>query len=93
VTTLRSVSILLGSANPSRLRTFYEHVFNVKPDPNGWLQLGTVAVLIDPRSDVSQSNPDPGRFILNIDTDNAAAIVERLQVLRPNCTRGSAAAV
>jgi catechol 2,3-dioxygenase-like lactoylglutathione lyase family enzyme len=78
---LRGSSILLGTADPDRLRAFYERAFDVAPDPNGWLRLGSVGVLIDRRDDVHPHNPEPGRVVLNIDTDDAQVIVDRLDAL------------
>lgn len=75
---LRGSSILLASADPDRLHRFYEETFAVTADPNGWLPLGSVAVRIDSRDDVGTRNPEPGRVVLNIDTDDAAAVVARL---------------
>ncbi|HEX5114658.1 MAG TPA: VOC family protein [Pseudonocardiaceae bacterium] len=78
---LRDSSILLGTTDPGRLRAFYERVFDVVPDKNGWLLLGSVSVLMDPRDDVQPRNPEPGRVVLNIDTDDAQAVVDRLDAL------------
>ena len=78
---LRDSSILLGTGDSNRLRSFYERAFDVSPGRNGWLQLGSVSVLIDPREDVHPRNPEPGRVVLNIDTDDAAMVVQRLEAL------------
>jgi catechol 2,3-dioxygenase-like lactoylglutathione lyase family enzyme len=78
---LRGSSMLLGTSDPGRLSDFYQRAFDVAPDPNGWLQLGSVSVLIDPREDVHPTNPEPGRVVLNIDTNDAAVIVDRLHAL------------
>jgi catechol 2,3-dioxygenase-like lactoylglutathione lyase family enzyme len=78
---LRGSSILLGTSDPDRLRSFYQRAFDVTADRNGWLQLGSTGVLIDPRQDVHPRNPEPGRVVLNIDTDDAAVVVQRLDAL------------
>jgi catechol 2,3-dioxygenase-like lactoylglutathione lyase family enzyme/predicted enzyme related to lactoylglutathione lyase len=78
---LRDSSILLGTSDPDRLQRFYQRAFDVAPDSNGWLQLGTIGVKIDPRQDVGPRNQDPGRVVLNIDTEDAAVIVARLDAL------------
>jgi catechol 2,3-dioxygenase-like lactoylglutathione lyase family enzyme len=77
----RGSSILLGTRDPERLRQFYQHAFDVTPDENGWLPLGDLGVLPDLRDDVAAANPEPGRVVLNVDTDDAAAVVDRLTEL------------
>jgi predicted enzyme related to lactoylglutathione lyase len=79
--TLRGTSILLGTSNPTTMNAFYQRAFDVEPDRNGWMQLGTLGVLIDPRDDVNERNSDPGRVVLNVDTDDASAVVDRLNAM------------
>ncbi len=67
MTTLRSTSILLGTTDPERLRAFYESAFDLTAS-EGWMQLGTIGLLIDGRDDVSARNSEPGRVVLTVDT-------------------------
>jgi len=77
MTRLRSTSILLGTTDPERLRAFYERAFDLTATES-WMQLGTIGLLIDGRDDVSARNSEPGRVVLTVDTDDAHAIVQRL---------------
>jgi len=58
-------SILLGSADPDRLRQWYVEALGVEPDADGFLQFGHVGVLVDGRDDVDARTVEPGRLILN----------------------------
>jgi predicted enzyme related to lactoylglutathione lyase len=78
-------SILLGTTNPRRLRDWYEAAFG--PDGGGFTEVtptmfsanfGDVGVLIDGRDDVTDTNPEPGRVILNFHVDDARATAARL---------------
>lgn len=75
---IRNTSILLGTTNPDRLRAFYERVFDLTPNQE-WLQLAGTGLLVDGRDDVAPRNTEPGRVVLTIDTDDAAAFVRRLR--------------
>ena len=66
-------SILLATADPDRLRRWYEQAFEATPDPDGFLHFGEVAVLVDGRDDVAARNPEPARAILNFHVDDARA--------------------
>lgn len=79
-------SMLLASTNPTRLRDWYAQALGVTPEqtPDGSydvLNLDGFYVLIDSRDDVGEKNPEPGRMILNLDVDDARAIVARLDEL------------
>lgn len=74
-------SILLASTTPDRLRAWYQTGFSILPDHNGVLDFGGVGLLIDGRDDVEDLNPQPGRIILNIETDDAYALTARLDRL------------
>jgi predicted enzyme related to lactoylglutathione lyase len=78
-------SMLLASTDPERLRTWYVAAFDPEEntDVEGYrvLKFGDFYLMIDTRSDVSDSNPEPGRVILNFDVDDARAVVERLNGL------------
>lgn len=74
-------SILLASTTPDRLRAWYQEAFSIRPDHNGVLDFGGVGLLIDGRADIADRNPQPGRIILNFETDDAHALTERLDRL------------
>lgn len=78
-------SMLLASPDPQRLRDWYVAAF--APEEQGGvgdykvLSFGGFYVLIDSRDDVTGTNPQPGRIILNFDVEDARACVERLNDL------------
>ncbi|MEV0584938.1 VOC family protein [Nonomuraea sp. NPDC050310] len=78
-------SLLLSSTDPQRLRQWY--VAALQPDENadvenyGVLRFGSVYLMIDTRTDISDKSPEPGRIILNFDVDDARAVVERMNSL------------
>lgn len=75
-------SILLASTDPERLHAWYAAAFEPGEDTkvNGYrvLEFGRFHVLIDRRSDVSNTNPEPGRVILNFDVADARGVAARL---------------
>ena len=72
-------SLLLGSQDPTRLRDWYLEAFGVAADQFGFIGLGGFGVLPDRREDVAAANPEPGRFVLNLDVPDAEAAVERVE--------------
>jgi hypothetical protein len=77
-------SILLGSADPDRLRAWYRDALapeQTTDDQKGWIRFGAVGLLIDQRSDVEAKNPEPGRVILNLHVDDARATAAHLDRL------------
>jgi predicted enzyme related to lactoylglutathione lyase len=81
-------SILLGTTDPRRLRDWYAAAFG--GDGGGFAEVtptmfaadfGDVGLLIDGRNDVTDTNPEPGRVILNFHVDDARAVAERLNGL------------
>ena len=75
-------SILIGSEDPARLAGYYEKLFG-KPtwDDGGyttWL-LGGGAVSVGPHSEVHGRNPQPGRLIWNIETNDVQGDFERFK--------------
>lgn len=80
--TLRS--ILLSSAQPERLRDWYAVALSPEmertPGADGYdvLNFGGFYLMIDSRSDVGETNPEPGRVILNVDVADARAVATRL---------------
>lgn len=74
-------SILLGSLDPDRLAAWYSSAFSVAPNQHGVYDFGDVGVLFESRDDVSGSNPEPGRHIINFNVPDARACAERLDSL------------
>lgn len=79
-------SLLLASTDPDRLGSWYAAVFEPEHDTkvNGYrmLRFGTFTLLIDHRDDVGDTNPEPGRVIVNFDVTDAHAIVDRLEAMQ-----------
>jgi predicted enzyme related to lactoylglutathione lyase len=82
-------SILLGTTDPGRLREWYTAAFaagdgdeftEVTPSLFA-CRFGNTSLLIDGRSDVAETSPDPGRVILNFHVDDARATAARLDRL------------
>ena len=75
-------SILLASTDPERLGAWYAAAFDPEEDTkmNGYrmLKFGSFHVVIDTRSDIGDTNPEPGRIILNFDVADARAMAARL---------------
>ena len=88
--TLTLGSILLGTANPDRLRDWYAAALAPDDSEGGFTEVtptmfaGTFAdtsLLIDGRSDVADTNPEPGRVVLNFHVDDARATADHLNAL------------
>ena len=75
-------SILIGSADSSRLIEYYTKLFG-KPafDGGGYAgwQLGTGFVTVGPHSEVSGKNAHPGRLLWNIETTDVDGEFARLR--------------
>jgi predicted enzyme related to lactoylglutathione lyase len=75
-------SILIGSEDPARLADYYSKLFGEPTwDENGytgWL-LGSGSVTVGPHSEVSGRNPQPGRLIWNIESDDVQGDFERFK--------------
>jgi len=74
-------SILLASSDPERLRRWYVEAFDVQPDADGFLLLGSVGVLIDGRDDVDPRTVEPGRVMLNHHVADIHAAARRLHAM------------
>lgn len=80
-------SILLSSTKPEQLRDWYAEAFSAKvehtPGEPGYdvLDFDGFWVMIDTRDDVGETNPEPGRVILNFEVDDARAAAERINGL------------
>jgi len=73
-------SILIGSEDPQRLADYYTKLFG-EPTWNdggyiGWM-LGAGAVTVGPHSEVTGTNPQPGRLIWNIESADVQADFDR----------------
>ncbi|MFN2483544.1 MAG: VOC family protein [Candidatus Limnocylindria bacterium] len=75
-------SMLISSRDPKRLGAWYAEAFGPEEDNemDGYrmMKFGEFMLVIDTRDDIGDRNPEPGRMILNFDTDDAQALVERL---------------
>jgi predicted enzyme related to lactoylglutathione lyase len=69
--------VLVGSADPDRLRAWYAVAFGVRPDERGVLDFGAVQILIDKRK-VAARAAEPGRMIITFAVDDIAATEARL---------------
>ncbi len=71
-------SILLGSADPDRLRAWYRAAFDPVRLPSGFLDFGGVELLVDGRDDVAGTATEPGRVILNFEVVDARTVAAHL---------------
>ena len=75
-------SILIGSADPSRLVDYYSRLFGapgwVEGGYSGW-QIGTGFVTVGPHDQVTGSNTQPGRIIWNIESTDVPVDFARLK--------------
>jgi catechol 2,3-dioxygenase-like lactoylglutathione lyase family enzyme len=72
-------SILIGSADPERLRAWYVETLGVQPDVDGFLDFGHVGVLADGRDDVAPRAAEPGRVIINYHVPDIHKAAQRLE--------------
>jgi predicted enzyme related to lactoylglutathione lyase len=71
-------SILIGSADPERLRSWYRAAFAPDQPEEGSLDVGGVLLVFNKRSDVADANVEPGRTIINVHVEDAREAVTRL---------------
>jgi Glyoxalase-like domain len=64
-------SILVGSTDPDRLRTWYRAAFAPDQPEQGPLDVGGVLLVFEKRADVAHENPEPGRTIVNFHVEDA----------------------
>lgn len=80
-------SMLLSSTRPERLRDWYAEAFATKvdrtPGDPGYdvLDFNGFYVMIDRRDDIGDTNPQPGRMFLNVETDDARSAAARIDKL------------
>ncbi|HSX00721.1 MAG TPA: VOC family protein [Candidatus Saccharimonas sp.] len=79
-------TIMIGSEQPQTLIKFYGHIFG-KPgwheegsDWAGW-RVGDGNLVVGPHDKVKGKNPEPGRFIINIETDELKDEFDRIKDL------------
>lgn len=77
-------SVLIGSEDPGRLSAYYTKLFGepaFKDDGGaytGWV-VGSGSITVGPHSEVKGRNPQPGRLLLNIETDDVQADFDRFK--------------
>ena len=75
-------NILIGSEDPARLADYYTKLFGEPTWNEGgytsWV-LGSGAISVGPHSEVSGRNPQPGRLIWNIESDDMQGDFERIK--------------
>ena len=76
--TLTLGSMLLGSTNAPALREWYRTTFAPDHEGDGPIELGGFHLVIDERDDVSHTNGEPGRVILNFHVDDIDEVAARL---------------
>lgn len=81
-------SIMLGTEDSKKLAEFYTGILGASnPDwsdaPNGWFgfQAGGGGLVIGPHSEVTGSNQQPGRIMLNFSTPDVAGEFDRIKGL------------
>ncbi len=74
-------SALLASTDPDRLRRWYEEATGAEPDVDGFLDFGSLGVLVDRRDDVGPRAAEPARLILNYHVTDIHAVAARLEKL------------
>lgn len=78
-------SILVFSENPEELATFYEKVFDKKPDMNmeGYtgFQVGAAWITIGPHDKVKGKSNNPERIMFNLETTDVKGEFNRIKDL------------
>jgi len=64
-------SILVGSTDPDRLRSWYRAAFAPDQPEHGPLSVGGVLLVFEKRTDVADKNLEPGRTIVNFHVEDA----------------------
>src|SRR4051812_40828111 len=75
-------SILLGSADPTRLSRWYAEALAVRTAHDGRFDLGGVTVFVGRRDGLTARNVQPDRVILNIAVDDLDVVESRLIAMR-----------
>jgi predicted enzyme related to lactoylglutathione lyase len=75
-------SVLIGSENPKRLAEYYRGLFGEPAwDDGGYTgwQIGSGALSVGPHDQVKGKNAQPGRMILNIESDDVKGDFDRFK--------------
>ena len=79
---VKSLVVQLSSHQPERLTEFYKDVVGLEIDEVvGGFKLGDAHLVIDAHSEISESNPTPARFLVNMFVDDVEAEQKRLEGL------------
>jgi len=72
---MRFSSVLIGSDNPERLSAYYSKLFGEAMIDGGYAtwMLGDGGISVGPHSEVHGPNAQPGRIILNIESEDVKA--------------------
>jgi predicted enzyme related to lactoylglutathione lyase len=81
VTTTAIGSILVGSTDPDRLRSWYRAAFAPDQGEQGPLDVGGVLLVFDKRSEVADKNPEPVRTMVNFHVEDARETVAHLNAM------------
>lgn len=80
-------SIMIGSMQPKELSSFYEKVFDKKPDMfeddgnwSGW-QVGNAFFSVGEHSEMVGSAKEPGRVLINLETTDVKGEFERIKLI------------
>jgi predicted enzyme related to lactoylglutathione lyase len=74
-------SILVGSTDPDRLRSWYRDAFAPDQPEQGALDVGGVLLVFDKRSEVADKNPEPVRTMVNFHVEDAHETVAHLNAI------------
>ena len=78
-------SILLASADPERLYAWYVAVLPPQTDTREHdyriLGYGACYLFVDSRAGLGDTNPEPGRVILNFEVEDARAVAARVDAV------------
>lgn len=77
-------SLMIGSSDSKALADFYSTVLDKKPDMDeegGWFafSIGSGSIAIGPHSEISGTNKEPGRLMLNFESDDPRAEFDRVK--------------
>ena len=81
VTTSAIGSILVGSTDPDRLRSWYKAAFAPDQPEHGPLDVGGVLLVFDKRSEIAEKNPEPVRTMVNFHVEDAHETVAHLNAI------------
>ena len=71
-------SLLVGSSQPAAMKEWYRRAFGVSENEMGAFDFGGVQLFIEEHSEVSGSNKEPARIILNLNVDDCRALESHL---------------